>query len=105
MSPDQKTLSPMKPSPAFLLYRHVARRARLTVVGLLAVSFAVAQTTPPAPNSPKASASDESIVLSPFIVSSEQDTGYAATDSLAGTRLRTPLKDIAASLSVITKDF
>ncbi len=48
--------------------------------------------------------SDESVVLSPFEVLGERDTGYAATDTLAGTRLRTPLRDVAASISVITKD-
>lgn len=46
----------------------------------------------------------ELVELSPFVVQSERDTGYAATDSLAGTRFRTPLKDIAASISVVTKD-
>lgn len=44
------------------------------------------------------------VEMSPFVVQSERDTGYAATDSLAGTRFRTPLKDIAASISVVTKD-
>jgi outer membrane receptor for ferric coprogen and ferric-rhodotorulic acid len=47
----------------------------------------------------------ETVVLSPFTVTSTKDTGYQATDSLAGTRLRTPLRDIAASISVVTKDF
>jgi outer membrane receptor for ferric coprogen and ferric-rhodotorulic acid len=46
----------------------------------------------------------EIVNLSPFVVQSERDTGYVATDSLAGTRFRTPLKDIAASISVVTKD-
>ncbi len=69
------------------------------VVGLLAAHAAFAQTIPPAEKS-----DDTAVVLSPFVVSSEQDTGYAATDSLAGTRLKTPLKDIAASISVVTKD-
>lgn len=49
-------------------------------------------------------AAEELIELSPFIVKEEVDTGYMATDSLAGTRLRTPLKDIGASISVVTKD-
>ncbi|AWI09584.1 TonB-dependent receptor plug domain-containing protein [Ereboglobus luteus] len=52
----------------------------------------------------RVSAGDEVVELSPFVVQGERDTGYAATDSLAGTRFRTPLKDIAASISVVTKD-
>ncbi|PTX96546.1 TonB-dependent receptor plug domain-containing protein [Opitutus sp. ER46] len=73
----------------------------LLAAALLHAPVLWAQT--PTPTAASAS-SDESIVLSPFVVSSERDTGYAATDSLAGTRLRTPLKDIAASVSVVTKD-
>ncbi|PTY00107.1 TonB-dependent receptor plug domain-containing protein [Opitutus sp. ER46] len=73
---------------------------------LLAASRLGAQTSAASPNPPAAAAAaEESIVLSPFVVSSERDNGYAATDSLAGTRLRTSLKDIAASVSVVTKDF
>jgi outer membrane receptor protein involved in Fe transport len=47
---------------------------------------------------------DPALTLSPFEVLGERDTGYAATDTLAGTRLRTPLRDVAASISVVTKD-
>ena len=48
---------------------------------------------------------DEVVVLSPFVVSSETETGYQATSSLAGTRLNTNIKDIGAALSIYTKDF
>jgi outer membrane receptor protein involved in Fe transport len=43
--------------------------------------------------------------LSPFEVSSTRDTGYQATETLAGTRIRTDLKDVSASISVINKTF
>jgi hypothetical protein len=45
------------------------------------------------------------IQLSPFEVSSSQDKGYAATSSLAGSRLNTELRDIAAAVQVITPEF
>lgn len=48
---------------------------------------------------------EEVIELSPFTVSSEQDKGYVATSSLAGTRIRTDLKDIASPISVVTREF
>jgi hypothetical protein len=48
---------------------------------------------------------DEVIELSPFQVDSQGDTGYQATSTLAGTRLNTSLKDVAATVSVITKQF
>lgn len=47
---------------------------------------------------------DRAIVLSPFTVSSEKDNGYAATETLAGTRLRTNLRDVASSMSVLTPE-
>lgn len=81
-------------------------RNLFTGVGLLAAPFAVAQVAAqpaPQPAAP-APAPDATLLLSPFVVTADQDSGYAATDSLAGTRLRTPLKDIAASISVVTKD-
>lgn len=45
------------------------------------------------------------VALSPFVVNEEKDSGYQANDTLAGTRLRTSLKDLAASISVVTPQF
>ncbi len=59
----------------------------------------VAQTTAP-DNSPK---KDDVIVLSPFEVNAADDNGYQATQTLAGTRIRTDLKDIGTAVSVVTK--
>lgn len=49
--------------------------------------------------------SEEPIKLSPFTVSAADDDGYRATSSLAGSRLKTQLKDIASQIDVITMDF
>lgn len=48
---------------------------------------------------------NEAVVLSPFTVQSDKDTGYQATSTLAGSRLNTPIKDLGAAISVYTKDF
>lgn len=48
---------------------------------------------------------DEVVTLSPFTVQSTQDTGYLATNTLAGTRLNTSLKDVGAAVSVYTPEF
>ena len=48
---------------------------------------------------------DEIIELSPFEVTTSDVSGYTATHTLAGTRIRTDLKDIASSVSVFTEDF
>ncbi len=60
-----------------------------------------AQAVPPS----KPAASEPVEVLSPFVVNTTKDTGYQATSTLAGTRLNTPVKDLAASISIYTKDF
>lgn len=48
---------------------------------------------------------DQAVLLSPFEVREAEDQGYLATSAQSGTRLRSELKDIAASVSVVTKDF
>jgi hypothetical protein len=64
---------------------------------------AIAQTTS---SPPPAGGSDENVVvLSPFEVRGENDNGYQSTSTLAGTRLRSDLKDLANSISVINKNF
>ncbi len=42
-------------------------------------------------------------MLSPFVVSTERDTGYFAANTLAGSRMNTNISDLGASISVITK--
>lgn len=48
---------------------------------------------------------DETIVLSPFAVSTDKDTGYRATNSISGTRLDTAIKDTPMPIEVITRQF
>lgn len=43
--------------------------------------------------------------LSPFSIDASEDSGYQATSTLAGTRIRTNLKDLGAAISVITSEF
>lgn len=47
----------------------------------------------------------EVVELSPFQVDASNDSGYRATSTLAGTRLRTDLKDVGAAISVVTEEF
>lgn len=48
---------------------------------------------------------DEVFELSPFTVDASEDTGYRATTTIAGTRIKTQLRDIASSISVYTEEF
>lgn len=43
--------------------------------------------------------------LSPFEIDTSADDGYVASNTLAGTRLRTSLRDVASSVSVMTPEF
>lgn len=43
--------------------------------------------------------------LSPFEVSTSENVGYLANNSLAGTRINSQLRDIANSVQVVTKEF
>jgi outer membrane receptor protein involved in Fe transport len=48
---------------------------------------------------------EEIIELSPFQVDERRVTGYEATDTLSGSRIRSDLIDIASSISVVTEQF
>lgn len=43
--------------------------------------------------------------LSPFVVDAGEDTGYRATSTLAGSRLKTNLGDLGSAISVLTEQF
>lgn len=96
-------------------------RRRCTHVCVLALSLLVARsvsaqvrsqpesTQAVAPqrssNVPRSNDEQSVLVMNPFVVDAESDTGYAASSTLAGSRFRTDLRDVAASISVITSDF
>lgn len=44
------------------------------------------------------------VTLSPFVVDSSRETGYLATETLNGTRIRTEVKDIASSMTIFTTE-
>jgi outer membrane receptor protein involved in Fe transport len=49
---------------------------------------------------------EEPMVLSPFVVDASEDKGsYKANSTLAGTRVRTDLKDVASAITVVTAQF
>jgi hypothetical protein len=48
-------------------------------------------------------AAGDIVTLSPFTVATQRDSGYFAENTLAGSRLNTNLGDLAASITVVTK--
>lgn len=86
---------PITLASAFLVLLGRQSYAQGTVASPASATAATA--TSPAPDAP--------IVLSPFEVSTNQEKGYFGQDTLAGSRLRTNLKDIAAAISPMTAEF
>lgn len=58
-----------------------------------------------AASSPPPPGKDDTITLSPFVVTTDKDSGYVATSTLAGTRIKTNLRDLGAAISVVTPEF
>ncbi|HVU16504.1 MAG TPA: TonB-dependent receptor plug domain-containing protein [Candidatus Didemnitutus sp.] len=76
----------------------------LALTSFFGTALMPAQTAPA--NTAAPGESDAAVVkLDPFVVSGTEDTGYTARDTLAGTRVRTQLKDVASAISVVTKQF
>lgn len=48
---------------------------------------------------------DQPVVLNPFVVDATRDQGYRATNTISGTRLNTPIKNVPVPIEVITEDF
>jgi outer membrane receptor protein involved in Fe transport len=87
------------------------RYCRRNLSEVLAVAALTAWTSPglqaqtTAPASEEKTDQETTVELSPFEVVSTQDTGYAATSSLAGSRLNTQLRDVPSAIQVVTAEF
>lgn len=92
----------MNPTP--LRLRLIARS--LATATALAVSLSLRAQSAPTTKPPESGKpADDAVVLNPFEVSAGSDNGYAARDTLAGTRFKTELKDVPSQVSVMTKEF
>ncbi|MBL9186695.1 MAG: TonB-dependent receptor [Opitutaceae bacterium] len=80
----------------------------LLQLALLATPFAVARSAVPLPVASRpvdpAAQTDATIELSPFEVRSDKDYGYAASQSLSGSRLAQELKTTPVAVTVITRE-
>lgn len=79
-------------------------RALLVTLALSACLQAAEPATRPSPP-PPAAAEEEAVKLSPFVVSENDNVGYSAASTLAGTRINTALRDVGAAISIITPEF
>ena len=95
------------------LYSRAGAFALSSALSLITVGRLSAQITA-APNAAEVAkttavsttAGEEAIVLSPFVVEASEDAdSYAAKNTLAGTRVRTELKDVGSAIQAITAKF
>lgn len=76
------------------------RLPRLVLVAGLILSHAHGAQPPSAPNE-----EEKAIELSPFVVNNSSDVGYLASNTLAGSRMNTELRNVAPVVSVFTPEF
>ncbi len=74
-------------------------------LGSSSLLFGQAAPTPSPTVASAAAAQGEAVVLNPFEVSAGTDEGYAARETLAGTRFKSELKDVPSQVSIMTKEF
>lgn len=99
---------------------HASARGRCRASGrffVLAAALSLAAFAPavfgqvaPAPAEPKSETEkkdpkDIPVELSPFVVLSDTEKGYQATETLAGMRIKTDLKNVGAAIDVLTEQF
>ena len=96
---------------------HLTRRLLLALAGALAMTPAAwsqtaqtdetkAKADAAAANAPAVESNkpaDDKVTLTPFVVTTSKDSGYYAENTLAGSRLNSNLRDLAASITVVTK--
>lgn len=83
----------------------VALASALTIAGS---AYAQAVSAEPQTNTSAPATTtelEETIILTPFEVSSSKDVGYSASTTLAGNRLNTELRDVGSAISVVTEQF
>lgn len=99
----------MTSHPTSLYSRRTSRFHRFPFAALLlafpffGASLSGQQTS--GASTPPAAGEEDVIVLSPFTVTAEEDVGYQATATLAGSRLRTNLNDVGGAIQVLTTEF
>lgn len=85
-----------EPSMPFRIFQ-IGVPASILALGL-ALSAQAQTASPERPD-------DDTIVLSPFVITSETERGYQAKETLAGMRIKTDLKDVGAAIDVLTEQF
>ncbi|MBM3855268.1 MAG: hypothetical protein FJ399_19290, partial [Verrucomicrobia bacterium] len=84
-------------SAVFISVREISGLIAATLGCLAAPTTSEAQTVAPPPK-------EGAVVLSPFQVSTDRDSGYAASTAMTGTRTNEKLENLPNSISVMTQE-
>lgn len=103
-APTPNTMTPPRASSIRAPRRAFREASLATLLSCLVLANLTSQTAAAPTAADQTEKGDEPLVLSPFVVSAEDANGYQATSTLAGTRLRSDLKDVAAPISVFTPE-
>ncbi|MSU50605.1 MAG: hypothetical protein EXS37_16215 [Opitutus sp.] len=87
-----------------MIYRFNSSRA-FTFITLFTASVLATHAQTAAAPSAKPAVEEEALVLSAFTVKSEGDRGYAASETLTGSRVATKIVDLPYTVNVMTSEF
>lgn len=91
------------------LIRGISPRPCVVSLVTIGLSLTLSLHAQQSPANPAGAASEneaeQAVELNPFVVSETDNAGYSANSTLAGTRLNTALRDIGASISIVTPEF
>jgi len=69
------------------------------------VGTALAQSVAPSATSAASAAEDAAVILNPFVVSTDANKGYYASETLSGTQLKSQVRDLANPITILTEEF
>jgi outer membrane receptor for ferric coprogen and ferric-rhodotorulic acid len=71
----------------------------------LVAATALAQSVAPSATSAASTADDAAVILNPFVVSTDANKGYYASETLSGTQLKSQVRDLANPITILTEEF
>ncbi len=71
----------------------------------LVAATALAQSVAPSATSAASAAEDAAVILNPFVVSTDANKGYYASETLSGTQLKSQVRDLANPITILTEEF
>lgn len=74
-----------------------------SILSVVCIAPIMAQVTAPA--KPLPATSEDAVRLSPFVISTDADDGYASTESASASRFKQKLKDIPQSIAIMSGQF